>query len=698
MKTRFCGGKRATDISHAGEELKILMKTSGRGTPGYAGTATKKTGKHDRRLRSWNLVMVEKSLGAEYTQPRDSVLQEKRQKTRYEEVPIVDGDAFITSAYVRQGLMPSTPHHASAVITVFVRGLCNLHVVAPHPYLDVQFSTAFDVYLSLGCSRLNMKAALGRHPNWRLKKPAPTCLYELEGEPKLKRRGFELEEGEGGDEGAGCEERWENMKEDVTARAWGLYDETGIFPALCRHGFVLVVVDMVQSGELAKYGLSVINHLIRCWVKTHPRLSVLAADNFKAVVGSFHGLGRSPVQHLQHGDVRRRHGLGGLRELRELLCKVQCPCRHDTLLHRLPPPAGNHTYMHHTDLCDAYQGLTIVIGNKYRRALKIKQGLPALHDTMRALNVSTRDVFETWLAKEKEYLQSMKKEPVEETNEMEYYQKLVNLHNSDQRVCPRCRTAYAKAAKQTRRLETQRRHTGEVAAKSLAAVQDLELRLGIETHWVAGGEEWVKAALMGLIVARMFELAKMNMSGTGYKLRKHIAKALQVRSKAVKTALQKYNDAAAAMDPPKPHLAGERRYAARDEEIERLNLEIPRLLTYMADERKFLIHHEERLQGREHALAHQRLHERRVPVDASEQHLKVTLRCWMPRCAHLRTPEHGRGEDEEDEDDMDTIVEAFENIVRIAHDTEAAAGAGGGAVKTIDGVDGVVLTLMVRCQ
>jgi hypothetical protein len=50
---------------------------------------------------------------------------------------------------------------------------------------------------------------------------------------------------------------------------------------------------------------------------------------------------------------------------------------------------------------------------------------------MLALNVSTRDVFETWLAKEKEYLQSMKKEPVEETNEMEYYQKLVNLHNGE---------------------------------------------------------------------------------------------------------------------------------------------------------------------------------------------------------------------------------------------------------------------------
>jgi hypothetical protein len=68
----------------------------------------------------------------------------------------------------------------------------------------------------------------------------------------------------------------------------------------------------------------------------------------------------------------------------------------------------------------------VVIGNKYRRALKIKAGLPALQDTMQSLNVESREVFETWLAKEKQYLRSLSKEPLEEMLEMEYYQKLVN--------------------------------------------------------------------------------------------------------------------------------------------------------------------------------------------------------------------------------------------------------------------------------
>ncbi|KAJ7838329.1 hypothetical protein B0H14DRAFT_3459448 [Mycena olivaceomarginata] len=128
-----------------------------------------------------------------------------------------------------------------------------------------------------------------------------------------------------------------------------------------------------------------------------------------------------------------------------------------------------------------------------------------------------------------------------------------------------------------------------------------------------------------------------------------------------------------------------------DEEIERLNLEIPRLLMYMADEREFLIYHEGRLRTEGNAaLAHQvrahrleyRFHriavvssERRVPTDTSEQRAGVDVEMLDAVGAH--TPENdGEEEEEEEGDDMDAIVEAFKNIVRITHDAEAAAGAG----------------------
>jgi hypothetical protein len=40
------------------------------------------------------------------------------------------------------------------------------------------------------------------------------------------------------------------MINDVTSRMWAIYDETGIFVALCRHGFFILAADMYLSGEL----------------------------------------------------------------------------------------------------------------------------------------------------------------------------------------------------------------------------------------------------------------------------------------------------------------------------------------------------------------------------------------------------------------------------------------------------------------
>lgn len=47
-----------------------------------------------------------------------------------------------------------------------------------------------------------------------------------------------------------CAERWRNMRTALTAKMWGVFQETGLFLALCRHGFVLLLADMIRSGEL----------------------------------------------------------------------------------------------------------------------------------------------------------------------------------------------------------------------------------------------------------------------------------------------------------------------------------------------------------------------------------------------------------------------------------------------------------------
>ncbi|KAJ7629333.1 hypothetical protein B0H17DRAFT_1218229 [Mycena rosella] len=50
------------------------------------------------------------------------------------------------------------------------------------------------------------------------------------------------------------------------------------------------------------------------------------------------------------------------------------------------------------------------------------------------LGVVDRGVFETWLAKEKAFLRTLSKEPPQETLETEYYQKLLNLLDYEERL------------------------------------------------------------------------------------------------------------------------------------------------------------------------------------------------------------------------------------------------------------------------
>ncbi|KAJ7270013.1 hypothetical protein B0H12DRAFT_997107, partial [Mycena haematopus] len=676
----------------------------------------------------------------------------------------------VASACVRHGWMPVSPYYPTVVISIralemyrvthlrcprlgiqaFIRALCDIHGVAPRPWLSSQFSVAFDVYLAIRARiEKRLKVALGRDsPNWRLKNACPPCLYKLEDEPPLEipfmctmdgnnslscfamrerdevfadgttapgqskerrddraapgdyylsreevdkwaKEGLDdlmkdfVEDEEGVDEGeereGGCSERWQNMKETVTARAWGMYDETGIFPALCRHGFVLIVVDMVKSGELAKYGFAVVAHLIRVigeiadgydigckfgkMVKAHPLLRKLASDaGFRSLVGAFHGHGHDRLCQLENlMTYVRGVGTEPLEGCEGYFSKSNAlapTTRHATRFHR---QQAITTYMQHTDAFETYHGLSLLLCNKYQRALKIKATEPALRDTMRELGVASRTEFEDWLAKEKAHLRTLSREPLQETLEMEYYQKLVNLGDIEwvqSRVSgilgverpfipAEGETGYAEAAKATRRIETQRRHVLEQHEKALKVVQDLEVRLGVTTRWVTGDEDWVAAGelvrkrryqraldnLERLIISRMFELKKCNMAGTGYKLRKHIAKALQARSKALQAAIIRYNDAANALTPPRENLdwADVVEYAflsdfdllrdAREdirqepwalpsgraamdqhfkilranEEIQRLNIEIRRFVTYMRDEEAFLVREEESL-------------------------------------------------------------------------------------------------------
>ena len=96
-------------------------------------------------------------------------------------------------------------------------------------------------------------------------------------------------------------------------------------------------------------------------------------------------------------------------------------------------------------------------------------------------------------------------------------------------LMPQDLCSYDTNVRATRQIETTRRHALENYEKDLRLVQELENKLGITRRWVPGDAEWKNAEhlvtnrryqravdhLEGLIVARIFELTKMNRAGTG---------------------------------------------------------------------------------------------------------------------------------------------------------------------------------------
>lgn len=46
-----------------------------------------------------------------------------------------------------------------------------------------------------------------------------------------------------------CVKNWKAAQSDSRKKAAGIFDETGWFASACRHGLILWVTDMVQSGE-----------------------------------------------------------------------------------------------------------------------------------------------------------------------------------------------------------------------------------------------------------------------------------------------------------------------------------------------------------------------------------------------------------------------------------------------------------------
>ncbi|EIW75170.1 hypothetical protein CONPUDRAFT_66193, partial [Coniophora puteana RWD-64-598 SS2] len=611
----------------------------------------------------------------------------------------------------------------------YVRSLCDLHEVPFEIHLTRQFSIAFDIYLQIRAKvdQLVHVALRRDSPNWRLKHVCPACMYKLKDEPSLKfallytidgndslKRVFKRSNNinaDGPTESSElptllkvrtdryidratvnkwanaqldraltaediaanpCAARWKNMKEDITKKMWSVFDETGIFLAVCRHGFSLLVVDMVKSGELSKYPLAIIERMLHVFGKNlgtgydigckfnttiaNTRLGALAVQlEHACLVGAFHGHSHRRLCQIDHLSTYVE-GLGtedleGCERKFSQTNDLAIPTRHASIFHR---QQHIDLYLEYLDEFEVYPNLVTFLYNNYRQALQIiSDGVPSLRIAMAHLKITDTAVFKTWLEEERVYLKSLESEPVEETTQMEYWKALVRMQDNGYvsfLVNPTWinTTSNASSASAARIAGSKVRHAQENYDRSCQLVQDIERRLEINTRWTSADDEWQKAGrlvakrtyqrtldkLEGLLVARILEMDR-------YSVRQHVAKALQSRAAAIRAALDLYNKAARALRPPARALTWEEvsktsflkdldllrdtrqdvskrpwakpaaRAAMDDyfklcrayEEIERLNVEIKRVATYLRDEDRYLSACEKLLQEQHPALA-----------------------------------------------------------------------------------------------
>ncbi|KAI6125002.1 hypothetical protein EDD16DRAFT_1763245, partial [Pisolithus croceorrhizus] len=693
-------------------------------------------------------------------------------------------DLFITSALMRQGVVPCSPIHPTAAVTIgalelfriaqlrsphfsvqaFVKTLCDLQGVIFQRYLSRQFSIAFDLYLQIRgrVDSIVSQVLQWDSEDWRLQHACAACTYKLTDEPELKFKLLYAMDGNDSlkrvlrrlpDEIADnypplshdlptgqiitssrylcreyvdrfamagskdpvsnesakdsdpnpCAGRWKNMDDAKTKKTWGVYDETGIFMAVCCHGTSLLIADMVQSGERAKYPLAVVSKLmaafgdglgggydIGCQFQTTLATSTLGPQvrdlNHTCLVGAFHGHAHRCLCQLSHLTLYVEGlGLEDLETCERTFSKsnaLASTLRYATAFHR---QQAINAYFEHNDIFEIYANLTNFLFDNYKQALTIIHDSKAvLTNLKRDLSVDDDGIFHRWLEEEKKYLEGLSREPPEETLHMEYWQRLGKLDASSQRLReivdtwnvfePTDSTTYGGDTRVTRQNETLRRHAQENYDKDLLVVQELERKLSVSQRWTPEDKEWQHAGrlvanreyrraldtLESLVVARLFELTKMNRAGTGYKLRKHIAKALQTRSAAIKVALDRYNKCALAMRPPRQTLHWEQvveyafladfdllrdtcenvsqrpwahptarftmdtyfKMCRAEEEIERLNVEICRVITYMRDEEHFLRTCEEKINNIHPALGHQISQRRKLHLRFNGSHLK----------------------------------------------------------------------------
>ncbi|KAI1798020.1 hypothetical protein LXA43DRAFT_875758 [Ganoderma leucocontextum] len=401
-----------------------------------------------------------------------------------------------------------------------------------------------------------------------------------------------------------CATNWKAAASDEKKRSWSAFHETGIFASCCRHGIMLWLIDMIRSGELAKLPLAIVAKSqelfdklliafdIGCVFQTTVNNSSLGAK-FKAsgsrvCVNAFHGYSHSyPCQVQHHPNVITGIGIEDFETLERTFSKSNelAPVIRFASAYRRR--ALIHAFFQQYDE-EKYTAIGSMLYDNYKQALEIiRDSTPKLTESLRILGL---DVTKLKALEDEElaYFKSLRDEAQEDIFAVVYVEGLEELRglryvkqldstttNFLAQVPDNYEFSittgaidYAGDLSATRKLERERRDLKDRIQQLNTELLRMEGNLPLRRRWEPDDPEYSAALkylatrkyqqalgrLQRLVIQRLFELQKMNLSHTAYHIRTHLAKSLQKRCKAIRGAVKTYNAAALALDEPRPTL------------------------------------------------------------------------------------------------------------------------------------------------
>ena len=276
--------------------------------------------------------------------------------------------------------------------------------------------------------------------------------------------------------------------------------------------------------------------------------SRIAEKQHKFVVNAFHGYSHNyQCQLKNHPSIVRGVGLEDFETMERIFSSSNALARVTRYASAYRRRLYVDSYFRQWDE-DKYTNLGTFILHNYQQALKIlEEDTAAFEEAKVNLGVSDNEL-DRWEQEQAEYFADLGTESEADRFKVEYVECLQNLdkaasdktkakaaflaHTGDNVFVsedPSNSAKYKKAASKTLKLESQRRIARERYDDALREVIQLEVEFGIAPRWTPLDSNYNEALkflaerkyrralehLQQLVVQRLFELHKMNLSGTG---------------------------------------------------------------------------------------------------------------------------------------------------------------------------------------